>query len=317
MQNTVEFSDFKKMLFIYNPLSGKAQVHSKLAEILDIFTKAGYLVTCYPTQNAGDCYKMIAELASKYDIIVTSGGDGTLSESIKGLMYLEDKRLLGYIPAGTTNDFAYTLGIPKGLTEAAKTVVEGIPFEYDIGQFNNEYYTYIAAFGAFTNVSYETPQRSKNIFGHMAYIMEGIKQITALESYVMTVEHDGESITDEFILGMVTNTVSIGGFRQLTDMGVILDDGLFEVILIKVPQSMIELQNTITCAMKQDLNPKYFYSFKSRKVTFKCDNEVSWTLDGENGGKHKEVIIRNKMRAVSIIVSHPYEETKDEPKVIN
>lgn len=300
------FSTLKRMLFVYNPHAGKGAVAPKISEMLDIFVKGGYLVSAYPTQQAGDCYRIVAEISDRFDMVVACGGDGTLNEAIKGLMECDVKKTFAYIPAGTTNDFATTLHIPKDLIYAAHTAVDGIPFECDLGQFGDEhYFTYVAAFGAFTSVSYETPQKNKNIFGHLAYVIEGVKQIASLESYVITVDHDGEEITDEYILGMVTNTVSVGGFKKLTDIGVILDDGLFEVILIKAPQSPMDLQNILTCVLKQELNPQYFTSFKTSKVTFKSDNEISWTIDGENGGKHNEITIRNKMRAFSIHVNYP------------
>lgn len=298
-----DFSGLKRLLFIYNPRAGKGLIHSKLSEIIDIFVKSGYLVTAYPTQRPNDCYEFIKYISDRFDIVVSCGGDGTLNESIKGLMECEVKKPFGYIPAGTTNDFANTIQIPKDMISAAHNVINGVPFECDVGQFNNSYFTYIAAFGAFTNVSYETPQKTKNIFGHLAYIIEGIKQLANLESYILTVEHDGETVTDEYILGMVTNTISVGGFKRLTDIGVILDDGLFEVILVKVPQSPMDLQNTLSAVLKQDLNPKYFYSFKTSKVTFRSEHKIAWTLDGENGGKHTDITIRNHSRAISIIVN--------------
>ena len=202
----------KKMLFIYNPNAGTGKLKPKLADVLDIFTKSGYEVTVYPTQKRYDAAEKIQESGSQYDLIVCSGGDGTLDEAVTGMQLCNCKVPLGYIPAGTTNDFATSLGIPKDILEAAETAVNGTVFPCDVGMFGEDYFAYIAAFGLFTDVSYATDQNVKNVLGHMAYILEGAKRVFNIPSYKIKITHDGEVIEDEFIFGMVTNSRSVGGF---------------------------------------------------------------------------------------------------------
>ena len=206
----------KKMLFIYNPNSGMGLLKPKLSDVLDIFVKGGYEVTVYPTQKYHDAVRKMAEYEEQYDLVACSGGDGTLDEVVTGMMKREDKVPIGYIPAGTTNDFASSLHISKNMLEAADTVVNGVPFACDVGEFNEDYFVYIAAFGLFTDVSYETKQSMKNVLGHLAYILEGTKRIFNIPSYRIKVTHDGETIEDEFIYGMVTNSRSVGGFKGIT-----------------------------------------------------------------------------------------------------
>ena len=306
----------KKLLFVFNPLAGKGLVKANLCDLIDIFTKGGFEVTAYPTQAPMDGYKKVRENAGGYDLIVASGGDGTLSEVVKALMEQDKKIPLGYIPAGSTNDFAASMGISKNMTEAASAIMEGVYFDYDIGQFNNECFVYVAGFGAFTDVSYETPQNMKNTFGHAAYVMEGIKRIPKLTGYKMTVEHDGVVIEDDFILGLVTNTVSVAGMRKLISEGVCFDDGLFEVTLVKTPSNLLELQKTITETLFSNLvKDKRFVTFKTSRVTFKSEGEVTWTLDGESGGSHKNVEIINHKQALRLIIN-PDEKT-EEQQLIN
>ena len=206
----------KKMLFIYNPNSGMGLLKPKLSDVLDIFVKGGYEVTVYPTQKYHDAVRKMGEYEEQYDLVACSGGDGTLDEVVTGMMKREKKVPIGYIPAGTTNDFASSLHISKNMLEAADTVVNGVPFACDVGEFNEDYFVYIAAFGLFTDVSYETKQSMKNVLGHLAYILEGTKRIFNIPSYRIKVTHDGETIEDEFIYGMVTNSRSVGGFKGIT-----------------------------------------------------------------------------------------------------
>ncbi len=292
----------KKLLFVYNSNAGKGSLKNQLGDIIDIFTKGGYEVTAYPTQARLDCYEKIKDCAHKFDLVVSSGGDGTLSESIKGMMSSEVKTPLGYIPAGTVNDFANSMDIPKNMLQAAENIMQGAPFAYDVGSFNGDYFCYVAAFGAFTEVSYETPQSTKNIFGHLAYLMEAVKRIKTLEAYDITVEHDGETYRDDFILGLVSNTVSVAGLSNLVSKGVLFDDGLFEVTLVKMPNSPLELSSIINCILTKNLTSKYFYTFKTSHVRFTSDHEIAWTLDGESGGAYTVSVIENHKQAVKIIV---------------
>ena len=292
----------KKMLFIYNPNAGTGKLKPKLADVLDIFTKSGYEVTVYPTQKRYDAAEKIQESGSQYDLIVCSGGDGTLDEAVTGMQLCNCKVPLGYIPAGTTNDFATSLGIPKDILEAAETAVNGTVFPCDVGMFGEDYFAYIAAFGLFTDVSYATDQNVKNVLGHMAYILEGAKRVFNIPSYKIKITHDGEVIEDEFIFGMVTNSRSVGGFKGIIGPEIVFDDGVFEVTLIKTPKNAIELNELLGAIVMKQLDSKRMYSFKTGEIKFESEEEIPWTLDGEFGGAHKEINVKDKKQAVQIKV---------------
>ena len=307
----------KRLLFIYNPHAGKELLKPKLADVIDIFVKAGYEVVAYPTQAYRDAYKKIKKYDSnEYDLVVCSGGDGTLDEVVTGMMKRDrDKRdPIGYIPTGTTNDFASSLHISKNMLEAADTVVNGVPFACDVGVFNQDYFVYIAAFGLFTDVSYETKQSMKNVLGHLAYILEGTKRIFNIPSYRIKVTHDGETIEDEFIYGMVTNSRSVGGFKGITGKNVVFDDGKFEVTLFKTPRNPMELNEILGALALRKINPKRMYSFKTNEVHFETEEEIPWTLDGEFGGVHEEVVVKDCQKALEIMVKPEVIEDVSEKK---
>ena len=242
----------KTLLFIYNPAAGKAKITSALGEVTALFQKEDWLVTLYATKAAGDATKAVQELGSSYDRIICSGGDGTLSEVVTGLIHGGLKQPLGYLPAGSTNDFSKTLRLPANLCKAAAIAAAGEPFACDMGQFNDSHiFVYVAAFGLFTNVAYETPQEIKQILGHAAYVLKGIQSLTDITSYSMTIQHDGIVEEGNFIYGMVSNSVSVGGFQGMKNHDVILDDGKFEVLLVETPTSLAQL-NTIIAALGCD-----------------------------------------------------------------
>lgn len=293
----------KKMLFIYNPRAGKAKIRSNLLDIIDIFTKADYEVTAYPTQAQGDGLAAVKERQpGSYDLVVCSGGDGTLDEVVTGMMQCEDRIPIGYVPAGSTNDFANSLGIPKNMIRAAQGIVDGAPFYCDIGAFNDDTFVYIAAFGIFTDVSYETRQDVKNVLGHMAYILEGMRRLSAVKSYKMRVESEELTAEGEFLFGMVTNSTSVGGFKRITGKYIELDDGRFEVTLIKRPANAMELNQIMTALLTGNINTQCMYCFKTERLKVYSDEEAAWTLDGEFGGRHTEVTILNKKHALQILV---------------
>lgn len=295
----------KKMLFVYNPLSGMGQIKHHLFSIIDTFTKAGYEVTVHPTQAKLDAYQTVISRGADFDVIVASGGDGTLNETIKGVMQLEKKVTIGYIPAGTMNDFATSLSIPKSMPQAAEKIVAGETAQVDIGSFNDEFFTYVAGFGAFTDVSYETPQPMKNVFGSLAYIFEvlNLKRLSSTKSYHVKITFDGYTIEDDFIYGMVCNSNSVGGIKGLTGKDVLLNDGVFEGLFIKMPKNLIELQNTVNALYNRDMSSGYLYYFKSGEITFESDEDIAWTLDGEFGGNLRNVSVKNNCRAVTIFSS--------------
>ena len=306
----------KKLLFVYNPRAGKEMLKPRLSDVLDIFVKAGYEVTVHPTQAYRDAYYQIKEYeVGKYNLIACSGGDGTIDEVATGMMKRremgKDVVPVGYIPAGTTNDFAKSLHIPRKPLAAADNAVKGVPFPCDIGKFNDSVFVYIAAFGIFTDVSYETDQAVKNVLGHMAYILEGAKRIFNIPSYKIKVEHD------EFIFGMVTNSRSVGGFSNMVGKNIVFDDGLFEVTLIKTPKNPIALQEIIAALLIEQVDTKHMYTFKTKKITFDSVEEIPWTLDGEFGGEQDYVEIENVQKAMEIMVpeNHVLELSEQKNKI--
>lgn len=296
----------KKLLFIYNPRAGKGKIRNSLIDILDIFTKAGYEVTVHPTQCAGEAVEIAQNRSGEYELVVCSGGDGTLDEVVNGIMKNDGRQRIGYIPAGSTNDFANSLGLPKSMKSAAEVVVGGHSYACDIGSFNDNSFVYIAAFGLFTEVSYETSQEIKNVLGHMAYILEGVKKLAAIKSYQMKITTQDTVIEGDFIYGMVTNSVSVGGFKGITGKFVDLSDGVFEVTLIKRPKSLEDLNQIIGALTLRDIDAAQMYCFKTSYLKIEALEEVAWTLDGEFGGKHTEVEIENLKQALEIMI--PLEE---------
>ncbi|MCM1263190.1 MAG: YegS/Rv2252/BmrU family lipid kinase, partial [Butyrivibrio sp.] len=290
----------KSMLFVYNPRAGKAQIRSNLLDIIDIFVKAGYEVTAYPTQAPGDAVKAVRERRRGYDIVVCSGGDGTLDEVVTGMMQSEEKLPIGYVPAGSTNDFANSLGIPRNMTKAADIVVNGGNFGCDIGAFNNDTFIYVAAFGIFTDVSYETKQDIKNVLGHAAYLLEGVKRLSSIRSYKMKISYDDVTVEEEFIYGMITNSNSVGGFKGITGKAVELNDGLFEVTLIRKPSIATEMNNIISALVDKKVHSDFIQSFKTSRLVIESEEDVAWTLDGEYGGAHNHTVIQNCSRAIEI-----------------
>lgn len=290
----------KSMLFVYNPRAGKAQIRSNLLDIIDIFVKAGYEVTAYPTQAPGDAIKAVRERRKGYDIVVCSGGDGTLDEVVTGMMQCEEKLPIGYVPAGSTNDFARSLGIPKRMIKAADVVVNGRNFSCDIGAFNDDTFIYVAAFGLFTDVVYETKQDLKNAIGYVAYLMEGVKRLSSIKSYKMKISYDDECLENEYIFGMITNSDSVGGLKGITGKAVELNDGLFEVTLIRKPTIAMEMNNIISALTDKKVHSDFVQSFKTSRLTIESEQDVAWTLDGEYGGTNQMAVIKNCSQALEI-----------------
>lgn len=293
----------KKMFFVFNPKAGKGKIKTHLLDVVDVFNRNGYEVIIYATQSPRDAYEKVKEYADKADLIVCSGGDGTLDEVVTGLMEIGSSIPVGYLPAGSTNDFANSLFMPKDMVEAANMIMEEEVYRCDVGKFGRQTFAYIAAFGLFTDVSYETDQDLKNILGHVAYLLEGMKRLFEIKAFHMKVrseELEGNVVEDDFIFGMVSNSRSVGGFKNLTGKNVDMNDGLFEVTLITRPKNPLELQEILTAILKEEDNSDLIYSFKTRKITFESDEEVSWTLDGEFGGNHKIIEIENRQEALNL-----------------
>lgn len=284
----------KKMLFIVNPRSGKEQMKNRLMETLNYFCQEGYLPEVYVTQKTGDGRRQAGIRGSHVDLLVCSGGDGTLNSVISGMVGLKKMPLLGYIPAGSTNDFARSLEIPPNIKKATELAVHGNPYPLDIGQFDgSRYFVYIAGFGAFTEVSYKTPQEAKNMLGHQAYMLECVKHLSFLKSHRLRVEWDRNVLEEDFIFGMVTNTISVGGFKGLVTQDVALNDGLFEVLLIRTPRTPVDFSNIISYMFLKEEENEYVFKFKTSKLKVSGEEKVDWVLDGEFGGSLKEVEIEN------------------------
>ena len=292
----------KSLLFLVNPKAGKAEIKNSILDIIDTFVKKDWKVSVRTTQYSGEIIDVIQAEACNYDMMVCAGGDGTLNEAVGGLLRADCRPALGYIPAGTTNDFAVSLGIPRNAQQAAEVIVNGELFPCDVGLFNERHFVYVAAFGAFTEVSYSTPQQFKNALGRAAYILEGIKHLAEIKSYQMTVEHNGEQIHGEFIFGMVSNSTSVGGFKMNNKANVSMNDGLLEVLLVKKPRNPIELQNAIGALLLNDFNNECLYMFHTSELRIYSNEEISWTLDGEFGGSVTDVTIQNHSRAIEMIV---------------
>ena len=308
----------KKLYFITNLKSGKNAIRAKLASVIDIFTAAGYEVTVRTTQARFDATAAAeyACLSRSYDLIVCSGGDGTLNEVVQGLMHSQSPIPVGYIPCGSTNDFGRSLKIPTDIEEAAQQIVDADCHRYacDIGIFNDRNFLYVAAFGAFTQAVYETPQHVKNAIGHMAYILHGMTLLPTVRPLRMKIEYDGKVIEDDFLYGMVSNTASVAGMLKFKNFR--LDDGQFEVMLIRKPSNMIQLQRILTSLLEidQDVDVDYVLNFRASSLRFISNEEIPWTLDGEYGGMSCDSEIDICKRAVTFCVGDdaPYndEETQ-------
>ena len=292
----------KKVLFIVNPKSGKGTIRTQLLDIVDIFNKNQMDVTVYITQGRRDARRIAMESAEDYELVVCSGGDGTLNEVIGGVMEGGYGTPVGYIPAGSTNDFANSLGLPRRAREAARVVAAGTLFNCDMGGFNQSYFIYIAAFGLFTDVAYQTNQDAKNVLGHMAYLFEGAKRLFSVKSYHMLIRTRDHEIEGDFIYGMITNSKSVGGFKKITGKDVFLDDGMFEVTMIHMPFNALELQDILTNLITGELKSSHIETFKSDYVELISKEPVPWTLDGEDGGCHEKVEIMNHQQAIPIVV---------------
>ena len=299
----------KRLLYIYNPAAGRKTAKSSLSEALEIFARQGYEITVRPTQKRGDAADEVIRQGAQYDRVVCCGGDGTLNETVQGLLALPAERrpVLGYIPAGTTNDFSRTLELPKTVAELAKVAGEGLPRPIDVGDAQGRPFTYVAAFGLFTDVSYSTPQANKNLLGHFAYVLEGMGRLANIPSYHMKVTAAGGHETEgDFIYGMVGNTVSVGGLVSLPRDKVRLDDGLFEVILLRQPRTIEDWQSILTALTTLEPGEDgAVVAFSAGEVTFTCDQPVAWTVDGEFGGEQAVTTVRSQTRAITMASGIP------------
>ena len=296
---------WKKALFVFNPVAGRSEIRTELVDILEILTKDAYAVTCYPTKCRGDARNIVRSRQEDYSLVICAGGDGTLDEVVSGMQEHPDKPPvpIGYIPKGSTNDFAMSLGIPMNARDAAMTVARGKVIGCDLGLMNTDtYFTYVAAFGIFTEASYGTPQDLKNMFGHMAYFMQGMMDLGNVRPYRFRIESGEMSVSDEFVFGMITNSRSVGGFADITGSGVDLGDGLFEVTLVKTPTNLLELGDIIQYFNRVTDVSDFVYRFKTSHIVLESDTRVKWTKDGEYAGAYKKVELTNLHKKLRILV---------------
>lgn len=293
----------KPVLLIVNPCSGMCQGIRKLGEIVDLFQKAGYLSTVLVTQKPGDAEIFVREYSAAYEQVVCTGGDGTFSETVSGLLRAPRRIPLGYLPSGSRNDLAISLGLPTSLPDAVKTVVSGTPHTLDAGRFNERYFAYVASFGAFTKASYNTPQDLKNTFGYLAYVLEGIKDLANLQTVRLWGTADERPFEGEYIFGAISNSMSIGGIVQFDRGSVDMNDGLLELLLIKSPSSMLELARIIHALQTRQYHECENFVFQSvRRIELFSDSELDWTLDGELVAGTREIVIENVPDAYQIIL---------------
>lgn len=289
----------ERLLFIYNPVAGKGKIKAKLSGILEQFAAYGYELIVHPTSSQGDARRTAMEYAKEHrcDRIVCAGGDGTFSETAGGVLLSGERMPLGYVPEGTTNDFAYSLKLPVDMSRAAELAAHGSGIPSDIGTMNGEPFTYTACFGLFTEVTYETPQSIKNAIGRTAYLINGASKLINIKSYPMRVQGETFTIEDEFIYGMIANSNSVGGFKGITGRDVALDDGFFEMILIKKPKNLLEFNEIFNALLSNRLeNCSNICYERVNRVTIAMEQEIPWNLDGEFGGRLKtaEIVIHKQ-----------------------
>ena len=277
----------KKMLFVMNPYSGMRRASRYLADIIALYNRSGYEVTVHMTGGQGDATQVVESRAKDMDIVVCCGGDGTFNETISGLLRAGADVPVGYIPAGSTNDFASSLKLPTNIMQAALDVVEGEPVAYDVGKFGDRYFSYVASFGAFTRASYSTPQSVKNALGHTAYVLEGINELSQIKTEHVRMEIDGQVIEDDFLFGAISNSTSVGGILTLSPEIVDMADGQMEVLLVRAPRNLTEITECIQAVQSQKYNCSMITFQSARHVRIYADPQMPWTLDGEREEGHE------------------------------
>lgn len=290
----------KRVLLIINPCAGRNKKRARAYDIVKCFP-ANYKVTTEFTRCTGDATRIVKEKAKDHDIVVCCGGDGTFNETVNGIMDMPNRIPVGYIPMGSTNDLASTLGLPSDYREAVKLIVDGHMNWYDVGLFNNRYFTYTASFGAFTKSSYSTSQKMKNIFGYPAYLANGVfTELKNIENFKAKVECDQGVFEGEFCFGSVTDSASIGGIFKIKEEEVKLDDGKFELLLVNRFKNAAQIPALIAQMMRKEYDGKQILIFHTSKFKITFEKEVPWTIDGEYGGAHKEVITHNLEKAIRV-----------------
>lgn len=294
----------KKLLLIVNPVAGKIKISAAFFDIVKVFSDGGFSVNVHMTSRRGEAAEIAENMGGDYDIVVFCGGDGTLNEGVSGLLRGGHRTPIGYIPCGTTNDFAASLGLEReNYKTAAENIVRGRTYSIDIGAFDSDrYFNYIASFGAFTDTSYNVPQTAKNILGHLAYVMEGLKTLPNIRSIHSKIKLDDVELEDDYLFAAISNTTSIGGLLKIDSEKVDFSDGVFEVMLVRYPRSALEISRAILAIQTGKYEDCCVEFYHTSKAVFEMDEAVSWALDGECGqaGKHVEITVLNQ--AVNIII---------------
>ena len=291
----------KKMLFVMNPFSGMRRANKYLVDIITLFNQADYEVIVHMTRGQGDATRIVAERAADMDLVVCCGGDGTFNETITGMLSVGVNVPLGYIPAGSTNDFAASLKLSGNVLQAAADIVEGQPVTYDVGKFGDRYFSYVASFGAFTRASYTTPQSIKNALGHTAYVLEGINELSQIKNEHVRMEIDGQVVEDDFLFGAISNSTSVGGVLTLSPDMVDLSDGQLEILLVRAPRNLLEIPECIQAVQSQKYNCAMITFRSAKKVRVFADPDMPWTLDGEREEGHAQVDVENVHHAIRLI----------------
>ena len=294
---------YKKLMLIINPAAGRGAYKVNLPEALQLLDNGGCRTTLFFTSGRGDATELAAAHGKEYDTVVCLGGDGTLSEVLAGLMRLDDPPCVGYIPMGTANDVATTLDLPKNdVLGAARRILGGTPHPFDVGGFGDEgYFAYIAAFGAFTEVSYATPQNQKKALGHLAYVLQGMAQLPKIEAYRARVEYDGGTVEGRFLYGSMSNSTSVAGIVRLREEMVGLGDGQSELVLVREPAAIDGFGAIVASVLSQSFDCDDLLILHTTRAKFRFDKPVAWTRDGEDGGAHTELELRNFPAPVKLI----------------
>ena len=291
----------KKMLFVMNPYSGMRRANKYLADIITLFNQADYEVVVHMTRGQGDATEIVKNKAKEMDLIVCCGGDGTFNETVTGILNAGADVPVGYIPAGSTNDFAASLKLSGNIMQAAQDILEGQPLPYDIGKFGDRYFSYVASFGAFTRASYTTPQSIKNALGHTAYVLEGINELSQIKNEHVRMEIDGQVVEDDFLFGAISNSTSVGGILTLSPDVVDLADGQMEILLVRAARNLTEITECIQAVQSQKYNCSMITFQSARKVRVFANPFMPWTLDGEREEGHEMVDVENLHHAIRII----------------
>ncbi len=298
---TERMMDMEKLLLIVNPCAGQRRAKRELADIVDVFNRGGFTVLTYITAGRGDAESACIRYADQVDRIVCCGGDGTFNETVSGVLKSGRQIPIGYIPAGSTNDFATSLNLSTTPRQAAADIVAGSPVKLDIGLFGQRYFSYVASFGAFTRTSYTTPQNLKNLLGHAAYVLSGIQELSQLHACPLQVTlSDGQVIEDKFIFGAISNSTSVGGILSLSPELVDMADGKFELLLIRVPKDLFELHSCVRALQQPGYSSPLLTLLSTDRLTIRAPEDMPWTLDGEQADGHAVVEVSCLHHAISV-----------------